>query len=477
MAPERVVPVQAEEAAYVAHRIAIFDELYAKQKQEIADKPRDAITVTLPDGKEIPGQAWETSPATIARGISKSLLDRTVIARVDGELWDMGRPLEGSCKLEFLDFNNDEAKKVFWHSSAHILGEAAEKKFHCHLCFGPPTDDGFFYDFGMPTAGTAVTADDKKTLSSLMEGIVKERQPFERLVMSKEDLLRMFSNNKFKIELINSKIPDGESTTVYRNGPLIDLCRGPHVIDTGRIKALTVLKIGASYFLGDAKNAPLQRVYGISFPDKKLLQEHLKFLEEAAKRDHRRIGKDQDLFMFHELSPGSPFFLPHGMRIINSLKGLINKEYHRRGYVEVMSPNMFNADLWKQSGHWGRTLSLPRHSSSHQLIEMQTTRTTCSPLRSTSSSGVCSQNPPQDRCQLTPASHEAHELPRPLPHLRRQGAVLPRAPPAHGRVWRPAQKRGVRRPVGPHPRPPLHSGRLAHLLPRGPDRLRDLGPV
>jgi threonyl-tRNA synthetase len=250
MAPDRVVPVQSEEAAYVAHRIAIFDELYAKQKQEAAEKPRDAITATLPDGKEIPGQAWETSPAIIARGISKSLFERTVIARVDGELWDIGRPLEKSCRLELLDFTNDEAKKVFWHSSAHILGEAAEKKFHCHLCFGPPTDDGFFYDFGMPTAGTAVTADDKKTLSSLMEGIVKEKQPFERLVMSKEDLLRMFSNNKFKIELINSKIPDGESTTVYRNGPLIDLCRGPHVIDTGRIKALTVLKVCPRRIIG-----------------------------------------------------------------------------------------------------------------------------------------------------------------------------------------------------------------------------------
>lgn len=356
MAPERVVPVQAEDAAYIAHRISIFDELFAKQNEEIAAKPREPITVTLPDGKEIPGTSWETSPAIIAKGISKSLLERTVISRVNGELWDIGRPLEGNATLEFLDFNNDEAKKVFWHSSAHILGEAAEKKFHCHLCFGPPTEDGFFYDFGMPNQQGAVTADDKKSLTTLMEGIVKQKQPFERLVMTKDQLLDMFSHNHFKQELIRSKIEDGQSTTVYRCGPLIDLCRGPHVIDTGRIKALSVLKIGASYFLGDAKNASLQRVYGISFPDKKLLQEHLKFLEEAAKRDHRKIGKDQDLFMFHELSPGSPFFLPHGMRIINSLKGLITKEYHRRGYAEVMSPNMFNADLWKQSGHWNRRL-------------------------------------------------------------------------------------------------------------------------
>ncbi|ROT41534.1 threonyl-tRNA synthetase [Sodiomyces alkalinus F11] len=351
----RTVPVVAsakEDPAFFAHRLVIFDKLKAEQDKALAEKSRDPITITLPDGKEIPATAWETSPADIARGISKSLLDRTVIARVNGSLWDMTRPLEGDARLEFLDFNNDEAKKVYWHSSAHVLGEAAEKKFSCHLCFGPPTDEGFFYDFGMPDQHASVTADDQKQLKSLMDSVVKERQPFERLVMSKEDLLHMFEYNPFKQELIKSKVPDGTSTTVYRCGPLIDLCLGPHVIDTGRIKAFAILKTGASYFLGDPKNPPLQRVYGISFPDKKLLAAHLHYLEEAAKRDHRRIGKDQELFLFHDLSPGSPFFLPHGMRIYNALKSIIQSEYHKRDYVEVMSPNMFNADLWKQSGHW-----------------------------------------------------------------------------------------------------------------------------
>ncbi|EFX03175.1 threonyl-tRNA synthetase [Grosmannia clavigera kw1407] len=345
---------------FLPHRIALYDRLKAEADAELASKPRVDITVTLPDGRTIPGTAWETRPYDIARGISKSLADRTVISRVDGDLWDLMRPLEADAQVSLLDFEDDEAKQVYWHSSAHILGEAAEKAFGCHLCFGPPTDEGFFYDFGMPAEDgqgrpnhhSTVTDDDHKRLSSLMDGIVRERQPFERLVMTKADLLEMFKFNKYKQVLINSKIPDGTSTTVYRCGPLIDLCRGPHVVDTSRIKAFAVLKHSASYFLGDAKNDSLQRVYGISFPDKKLLSDYMKFLEEAAKKDHRRIGQDQELFFFHKLSPGSPFFLPHGMRIFNALKEFILSEYHKRDYVEVMSPNMFNADLWRTSGHW-----------------------------------------------------------------------------------------------------------------------------
>lgn len=248
----RTVPVVTsakEDPAFFAHRIAIFDKLKAEQDKALAEKPREPITVTLPDGKELPATSWETSPADIARGISKSLLDRTVIARVNGSLWDMTRPLEGDARVEFLDFNDEEAKKVYWHSSAHVLGEAAEKKFSCHLCFGPPTDEGFFYDFGMPDQHASVTADDTKELKSIMDSVVKEKQPFERLVMSKEDLLHMFDYNPFKQELIKSKVPDGTSTTVYRCGPLIDLCLGPHVIDTGKIKAFAVLKVGICQLL------------------------------------------------------------------------------------------------------------------------------------------------------------------------------------------------------------------------------------
>ena len=246
---EKVVPVpsgplvQDPEPEFFAHRIAVFEKLKAAHEQQIAEKPRDPITVQLPNDKTVPGKAWETTPFEIARAISKSLAERTVIARVDGDLWDMSRPLEADCKLEFLDFNDDEGKKVYWHSSAHILGEAAEKRFGCHLCIGPPTEDGFFYDFGMPEDHKTVNDADQKALGTIMDSVIKEKQPFERLTLSKEDLLDMFKFNSYKQHLISTKIPDGESTTVYRCGPLIDLCRGPHVTDTGRIKAHAVLKV------------------------------------------------------------------------------------------------------------------------------------------------------------------------------------------------------------------------------------------
>jgi threonyl-tRNA synthetase len=162
----------------------------------------------------------------------------------------------------------------------------------------------------------------------------------------------MFKSNPYKQHIIKDKIPDGTSTTVYRNGPLIDLCRGPHVPHTGRIKQFKVMKNSASYFLGDAKNDSLQRIYGVSFPDKDAMQTHLKFLEEAAKRDHRKIGKEQELFFFHEMSPGSCFFLPHGQIIYNTLQAFLREEYWNRGYQEVGSPNMYSSALWKISGHW-----------------------------------------------------------------------------------------------------------------------------
>ncbi|KAL7274332.1 threonyl-tRNA synthetase [Rhizina undulata] len=336
---------------FFAHRIELFDKLKAEYDLEVAAKPREEITITLPDGKTIEGKSWETTPASIARGISKSLFEKTVISRVDGGLWDLERPLEKSCNLELLDFEHSEGKRVFWHSSAHVLGEAAERRFGCHLCLGPPTDDGFFYEMGLPNDGV-VTAADYKPLETIAQKAIKEKQPFERLVVSKENLLEMFKHNKYKQYIIGSKIPDGTSTTVYRCGPLIDLCVGPHVPNTGRIKAFQVMKNSSSYFLGDAANESLQRIYGVSFPDKKQLEEHKKMLEEAAKRDHRKIGKEQELFFFHEMSPGSCFFLPHGTRIYNTLVEYLRSEYWKRGYEEVVTPNMYNAKLWETSGHW-----------------------------------------------------------------------------------------------------------------------------
>ncbi|CAI4214615.1 unnamed protein product [Parascedosporium putredinis] len=297
----------------------------------VGDASQRALELSPPRGHLVGNH-----PADIAKGISNSLFKRTVVARLDGDpnkLWDLERPLEASCKLELLNFDDEQGQMVFWHSSAHIL------------------ETGFYYEMALPDGG-AIHEADWKPIETLVGSIVKEKQKFERLELSKDDLLEMFSYNKYKQHIIKDKIPDGTYTTVYRNGPLIDLCRGPHVPDTGRIEAFSILKNSASYFLGSQENDSLQRLYGISFPDKKRMAEHKKFLEEAAKRDHRRIGQEQELFFFHPLSPGSAFWLPHGSRIYNTLQAYIRNQYWKRGYEEVHTPNMYNADLWKQSGHW-----------------------------------------------------------------------------------------------------------------------------
>lgn len=338
---------------FLAKRIEMFERLQAIEKERIAGLPREAITITLKDGSTKEGTSWETSPMQVAIGISKSLADKVVIAKVDGELWDLERPFEKSATLELFDFESPEGKRVWWHSSAHILGECAERHYGCHLAIGPPTDDGFFYEMGM-TDDRVVQLGDYPSLDTLAKNMIKEKQRFERLVLSKEQLLEMFAYNPFKVHIIKDKIADGTSTTVYRNGTMIDLCVGPHIPHTGRVKSMAVLKNSSSYFLGDSNRESLQRIYGISFPDGKQMTEYKKFLEEAAKRDHRRIGKDQELFFFHELSPGSAFWLPHGTRIYNTLVEFMRAEYRKRNYQEVISPNMYNSKLWQTSGHWDK---------------------------------------------------------------------------------------------------------------------------
>lgn len=196
-----------------------------------------------------------------------------------------------------------------------------------------------------------VSAKDFPVMETKMKQIVKEKQPFERLEMSKGELREMFAYNQFKLRIINEKV-DTDRTTVYRCGSLIDLCRGPHVRHTGKIKALKVVKNSATYWEGKADAESLQRVYGISFPDPKQLKEWQTFQEEAAKRDHRKLGREHELFFFHELSPGSCLWLPRGASIYNTLINYIKNEYHRRGFEEVITPNIYNAKLWQTSGHW-----------------------------------------------------------------------------------------------------------------------------
>jgi threonyl-tRNA synthetase len=334
---------------YIQSRLKMWDVLKAEYLQELESKTKTPIKVTLPDGKEIEATAWQSTPYDVARGISQGLADNTVIAKINGSLWDLDRPLEGDCKLQLLKFDDPQAQAVFWHSSAHVLGEAVEKIYGGHLCYGPPIENGFYYD--MYTEGDGVSQNDYGVVEDLVKKIVKEKQPFERLEMKKEDLLKMFEYNQFKVRILNEKVKT-DRTTVYRCGSLIDLCLGPHIRNTGKIKAMKVTKNSSTYWEGKADAETLQRVYGISFPDPKQLKEWEKIQEEAAKRDHRKIGTQQELFFFHELSPGSCFFQPRGAHIYNTLMNFIRDEYRKRGFQEVISPNIYNSKLWQTSGHW-----------------------------------------------------------------------------------------------------------------------------
>uniref|UniRef100_A0A9L0SZP2 threonine--tRNA ligase n=1 Tax=Equus caballus TaxID=9796 RepID=A0A9L0SZP2_HORSE len=337
---------------YINTRLEMYNKLKAEHDSilaEKAEKDSKPIKVTLPDGKQVDAESWKTTAYQIACGISQGLADNTVIAKVNKAVWDLDRPLEEDCTLELLKFEDEEAQAVYWHSSAHIMGEAMERVYGGCLCYGPPIENGFYYDMYLDEGG--VSSNDFSSLEGLCKKIIKEKQAFERLEVKKETLLEMFKYNKFKCRILNEKV-NTPTTTVYRCGPLIDLCRGPHVRHTGKIKTLKIHKNSSTYWEGKADMETLQRIYGISFPDPKMLKEWEKFQEEAKNRDHRKIGRDQELYFFHELSPGSCFFLPKGAYIYNTLIEFIRSEYRKRGFQEVVTPNIYNSRLWMTSGHW-----------------------------------------------------------------------------------------------------------------------------
>ncbi|KAM5475858.1 putative threonine--tRNA ligase [Microsporum audouinii] len=340
---------------FIIERNELFDQLFKQQVEELKNKPRFDITVTLEVGDGAPStviaKAWQSTPGSFLKDIPKEISSSVVIAKLDGkELWDLDRPLERDCRIRFLPFDSAEGREVFWHSSAHALGEACECQYGCLLSHGPPTAHGFFYDMAIPNGGV-VTQGDWPSLDSKTTRIFKEKQSFDRLEVSKENLKKMFGYSKYKLHYIDNLI-EGENSTVYRCGTLVDLCRGPHIQNTGKIKAMKIMQNSSAYFLGDQTNDALQRIRGVAFPDKKLLQEHLKFMEEAEKRNHQKIGKEQELFFFDEVSPGCPFLLPNGTKIFNALQKLLRTEYRKRGYQEVQSPNMYDVGIWRQSGHW-----------------------------------------------------------------------------------------------------------------------------
>ncbi|KAG6535853.1 hypothetical protein ZIOFF_000883 [Zingiber officinale] len=341
---------QAYLDAVIQKRVMLFETIQAQQKAERLKLDGEPIKIKLPDGTIKVGKKWLTSPMDIAKEISAGLAASALIAQVNGTLWDMTRPLEGDSDLRLFKFDDNEGRDTFWHSSAHILGQSLEMEYGCKLCIGPCTTrgEGFYYDGFYDD----LTLNDENfnQIQSRASKAVGEKQPFERIEVTRDQALEIFAENKFKVEIIN-ELPEDKTITVYRCGPLVDLCRGPHIPNTSFVKAFACLKASASYWRGKSDRESLQRVYGISFPDSKRLKEYLTQIEEAKKRDHRILGQNQDLFFFHQLSPGSCFFLPHGTRIYNKLIEFLRAQYRDRGYQEVLTPNIYNMQLWETSGH------------------------------------------------------------------------------------------------------------------------------
>jgi threonyl-tRNA synthetase len=282
----------------------------------------------------------------IAKEISEGLGRLAVGIKANDEIIDLTTPIEKDSEIKIFTFKNPEGVEIFRHSTAHILAAAVLKLYPNALpTIGPAVEEGFYYDFDMDP----INPEDMQKIETEMDKIIDAKIPFEREEVTKKEALKLFKNNPYKTEMI--KEMEGK-ITVYKMGEFVDLCRGPHVPDTGKIKAVKLTKIAGAYWRGDAKKKQLQRIYGISYPDKKELKDYLTLIEEAAKRDHRKIGQDLDLIYFHEFSPGAPFYLKKGAIIYNVLIDFIRSEYRKRGYEEVITPQLYNKKLWEISGHW-----------------------------------------------------------------------------------------------------------------------------
>jgi len=305
----------------------------------------EAIRITLPDEsvKELPAGS---TGLDVAMQISEGLARAAVAVVVNDELVDLTRPIEGDAQVRILTFRDAEGREVFMHSAAHILAQAVTELFpDAKPTIGPPVDEGFYYDFDHPP----FTEDDIAKIEAKMKALVKAKLPVERVEMTRAEALEAFADNPYKVEMIEG-LEDG-AITAYRQGDFLDLCRGPHVPVTGRVKAVKVLKIAGAYWRGDATKQQLQRVYAIAFPDKKQLRQHLHLLEEAKKRDHRRIGKELDLFSFQTVGPGFPFWHDNGMRLKETIVSYWRGLHRRDDYEEVSTPVALDESLWHTSGH------------------------------------------------------------------------------------------------------------------------------
>ncbi|WP_144511497.1 threonine--tRNA ligase [Bacillus thuringiensis] len=309
------------------------------------------IEIKFPDGsvKEfVKGITLEE----IAGSISSSLKKNAVAGKVNDQLYDLRRNIEENAEVEIVMIDSNEGVEIARHSAAHILAQAVKRLYgDINLGVGPVIENGFYYDMDLPSS---VNIEDLPKIEKEMKKIISENISIERVEVSREEAAKLFQEMKdhLKLELLEA-IPNEESVTLYKQGEFVDLCRGPHLPSTGYLKAFQLTNVSGAYWRGDSNNQVLQRIYGVAFSSQKELEEYLHFVEEAAKRNHRKLGSELELFMFSEEAPGMPFYLPKGQIIRNELEAFlrgIQKEYN---YQEVRTPFMMNQELWEKSGHWG----------------------------------------------------------------------------------------------------------------------------
>jgi threonyl-tRNA synthetase len=306
------------------------------------------MKVLLPDGAELT-VADGTTAGAVAAAIGPRLAQAAVAAKVDDRVIDLSTPLKGGDRVAILTATSPEGLEVIRHSAAHVLADAAVRLFPgTKVAIGPAIKDGFYYDFEFPQA---VGEDDLPRINAEVERLLSAGLPFERREVSKEEASKSFAGEPYKLELIGDLAEDATIST-YRQGEFLDLCRGPHVPDSGRIGAVALLSVAGAYWRGKSDNRMLTRIYGTAFPSKKELDEYLARVEMAKQRDHRRLGRELGLFSFHDEGPGFPFFHAKGMRVINALLEYWRREHVAAGYEETKTPMMLERTLWERSGHW-----------------------------------------------------------------------------------------------------------------------------
>ncbi|MEJ2154973.1 MAG: threonine--tRNA ligase [Desulfobacteraceae bacterium] len=304
------------------------------------------ITITLPDGSI---KQFDKPPTgmDVALGISEGLARNCVAMAVDDQLLDLNRAIEKDAAVQLLTTKDPEALEIMRHSAAHVMAQAVLKLYpDAKLTIGPVVEDGFYYDIDMEP----ISEEAFDRIEAEMKKIVKEKLPIVRREVSKDEALEFYKQEPYKVEMIQD-LEDG-TISFYQQGDFTDLCRGPHAPHTGLVKAFKLMKVSGAYWRADQSKAQLQRIYGTAFFDKKELRKYLNFLEEARKRNHRRIGQALDLFSFHDEAPGMPFFHPKGMAVWNALLDYWREEHRTAGYVETKTPIMMQRFLWERSGHW-----------------------------------------------------------------------------------------------------------------------------